>query len=181
MPRVRLFALLALVFLCTASVKTFPQGKKLKPMPVTRMQVETGGSLSVDFFPLEDSPQILDAQGVGFLNLGKVSYAGSVQSRGVHVDRLEKAFDVTTSVGLRVGTSNDTGQSVWLKAWLGAPVEPYRVYLDDVLLTGQPASVASQVEMGVLTRHTLRIRVPVNTSEEQSNLHATISLQVVRN
>lgn len=181
MPRVRLVASLALLFLCTASAKAFSQGRKLKPMPVTRMQVETGGSLSVDFFPLEGSPQILQAQGVGFLNLGKVSYAGSVQSRGVHVDRLTKAFDVSTSLGLRIGTINDTGQSVWLKAWLGSPVEPYRVYLDDVLLTEQPKSVESRVETGVLTRHTLRIRVPVSTSEEQSNLHATISLQVVRN
>ncbi len=181
MPRVRLVASLALLCLWTASAQTATRLRKLQPMPAARMQVETGGTLSVDFFALEDSPQILDAQGVGFLNLGKVSYAGPVQNRGVRVDRHAKAFDVTASLGLRVGSISDTNQSVSLKAWLGAPIDPYQLYLDDVLLTLQPLNITSQVETGVLTRHTLKIRVPVNTSEGQSNLHATISVQVVRN
>lgn len=153
-----------------------------EPAQARAMTVHTSGNLSVNFFSLSDSPQIDGAQGVGMVNLGSVSYAAGSSVPGVKVSRAHNGFFVETAVGLRIGNVGVSGgATAILKAWLDSPSGPYRIYLDGVELTTQPAMVDSQTELGVVTRHELRIQVPSTASEKDSSLQTQISVQVVRN
>jgi len=151
------------------------------PARIGRMDAHVEGALTVNFVPLPDSSQIMASDGVGLLNLGPVSYSGQVQNRGVEIKRHLKTFDVATQLGVLVGNEGMVGQSVTLKAWLTAPVGPYSVFLENVQLGSNPVAVDSHLQLGVLTRYELTVRVPVNTSDEQSKLQTLISMQVVRN
>lgn len=161
--------------------------QKLRGVPVLRVRarglaVETGGSLSLNFFPLSDSAPMMAGQGVGAVNLGKVSYIGTSSVPGVKIQRAGNAFYVESAVGLRIGDSGAAGGgTVILSAWLQSPVDPYQVYLDGVALSMKPTCVDAQTALGVITRHVLRIRVPADTSDNQSKLQTEIGLQVIRN
>ncbi len=146
------------------------------------LAVEINGMLSVNFFSLADSPQIVGAEGVGTVDLGKVSYAAGSDMPGVTVQRAQRGFFVQTSVGMRIGNvASVGGETVSMKAWLQSPADPYRIYLDGVELTTQPTMVATRMLTGVVTRHELKIHVPSNTSDKESSLQSEISVQVVRN
>jgi len=174
--------LAGLLFAIPVTAQRAPHMRPSKlPAQLAHMSVQADGALSVSFVALPDSPQIMGAQGVGVLDLGRVSYAGRAQSSGVQIRRLAKAFDVTAPVGVQVGNNNDAGQSVTLKAWLASPAAPYRVFFDDVQLSSQPANVNTRLQAGILTRHELRVRVPTDASDEQAKLQTVISMQVVQN
>jgi hypothetical protein len=152
------------------------------PARAANLAVETNGMLSVNFFSMADTPQIVGAQGVGTVNLGKVSYAAGSDMPGVTVQRVQRGFYVQTAVGMRIGNVTSlNGQTVSMKAWLQSPANPYQIYLDGVELTTQPVMVDTRMFTGVVTRHELKIHVPSNTSEKESSLQSEISVQVVRN
>lgn len=157
------------------------RARRVVPIRPAAMTAQTGGELSVDFFPLPDSPQLLSSDGVGVLNLGTVSYVSRPQLRGVNIERQDSSFDVSATLGMRVGTENVPGETVILKAWLTAPAQPYRIFLDNVELSRQPVCVDAQMLSGVTTRHELRVRVPRDASQEQSKFEAVISMQAVMN
>ena len=145
------------------------------------MQAQTGGSLTVNFLTLPDSPTIQGADGIGVLDLGKVSWGGPPAVHGVTIQHQSRSFLVETALGMEIGDSTDQGGTALLKAWLEAPVDPYQVYLDGIPLTLRPVCVDAQAQVGVVTRHQLRISVPVNTSEKEAALQTQIALQVVQN
>jgi hypothetical protein len=175
-----LFAGLAL--LGTVPAQCAMHGLRIVPARRAKLTVEMDGLLSVNFFSMADSPQIVGAQGVGTVNLGKVSYAAGSDTPGVTVQRVQRGFYVQTAVGMRVGdAASEGGETVSMKAWLQSQPAPYQIYLDGVQLTTQPVMVDTRVLTGVVTRHELRIHVPADTSEKESSLQTEISLQVVRN
>lgn len=145
------------------------------------MRAETGGSLSVNFTSLPDSPTIQGANGIGVLDLGKVSWGGPAAVHGVNIQHQPRSFLVETSLGMQIGDTSTQGGTALLKAWLESPVDPYRVYLDGVPLSLRPVCVDAQTQVGVVTRHQLKISVPVDTSEKQATLQTQIALQVVQN
>lgn len=145
------------------------------------MMTQTGGALSVNFVALPDSPDIQGADGVGVLNLGKVSWAGSADVHGIRVQHQPRLFFVETALGVQIGDTAAQGGTALLKAWLESPADPYRVYLDGVPLTQRPVCVDAQTQVGVVTRHQLKISVPVDTSEKQASLQTSIALEVVQN
>ena len=147
-----------------------------------RMSLQTDGELSVEFLPLTDGPRISGANSVGVLNLGAVSYSGPADSHGVRIERQAHGFTVATLLGVRIGKSQfGSSGTASLKVWLDQPVQPYRIFFDDVPLTLQPVCVNAQTQIGVVTRHQLKIRVPSNTTDKQAQLQTVISMQVVRN
>ena len=154
--------------------------KHILPARLGHMTAQAEGGLTVNFVPLPQGSQILAADGVGVMNLGKVSYAGNA-SQGVQIQRHARNFDVATEVGILVGKQGMIGQSVTLKAWLAAPVDPYSVYLGDVQLGRNPVSVDARLPLGVLTPYQLRVRVPVNAPERKAGLQTVISMQVIQN
>jgi|SRR5579875_1665965 hypothetical protein len=171
-----------LVLLGTVPAQCASRAARLRQAPVANLAAEGNGMLSVNFFSLADSPQIVGAEGVGTVNLGKVSYAAGSNMPGVKVQRLPRGFVVQTSVGMRIGNAASAGgETVSVKAWLQSPADPYRIYLDGVELTTQPVIVNARVLTGIVTRHELKIHVPSNTSDKESSLQSEISLQVVRN
>lgn len=152
------------------------------PTRTSRLTVQTDGALSVNFFSLPGSPRILAAQGSGVVDLGKVSYATGSNTPGVSVERMSRAFDVRTSVGLRIGNVGEMGGgTAMLKVWLESPADPYGIWLDGVRLTTQPAVVDEHAQVGVVTPHELRIRVPSSATDKQATLQTEISVQVIRN
>ncbi len=157
---------------------------KLRAVPARprSLIIQTGGTLSVNFSSLADSPPITAAQGVGVLNLGKVSYIGASSVPGVKIQRAQNAFFVESSLGVQIGNSDSMGGgTAMLRAWLESPVDPYQIYLDGVPLTAQPICIDARTALGVVTRHQLKIRVPSDASERESKLQTEIGLQVVRN
>lgn len=157
-------------------------GTRIGPVRAAGLTVETGDMLSVNFFTLPDSPQVFGTQGVGMIDLGKVSYASGSDERGVKVQRASRGFYVETTVGLRIGNLVSlSGETVSMKAWLQAPATPYQIYLDGVELTAQPKMVDGSILTGVVSRHELRIHVPPDTTENESSLQTQIAVQVVRN
>jgi hypothetical protein len=145
------------------------------------MRVQTEGNLSVEFFALADGPQILGTQAGGLLSLGDVSYAGRPERAGVSQHVAKSSFSVETPIGIRIGMGNYAGATASLKAWLQSPAAPYLISLDAVPLTLQPILIQPRTQLGVVTRHQLKITVPRNSSESQSQFRAMISLQVIRN
>jgi hypothetical protein len=174
--------LAGLALLGTVPAQCASRAARLGQARAAKLAMESNGMLSVNFFSLADSPQIVGAEGVGTVNLGKVSYAAGSDMPGVKVQRLQRGFFVQTSVGMRIGNAASTaGETVSMKAWLQSPADPYRIYLDGVELTTQPVIVNARVLTGIVTRHELKIHVPSNTSDKESSLQSEISLQVVRN
>lgn len=182
--RSSLVLLLVLSFCATAHCAAHPGRIGLGrsgPIRISRMTVQSQGALSVSFFALPESPQIVDAGNGGMLDLGAVSSNGHSQLSGVKINRKSQEFDVAADLGMRIGQPSTSGQTVALKAWLGVSANPYHVFFDDVQLGGQPVCVDAHMEVGVLTRHELRISVPLNASGDQSTLQAVISMQVIQN
>lgn len=175
-----LFAGLALLGTVPAQCAT--HGVRIVPVRRARLTMAMNGMLSVNFFSMVDTPQIVGAQGVGAVNLGNVSYAAGSNMPGVSVQRSQTGFYVQTTVGMRIGNAASTGgETVSMKAWLQSPVDPYRIYLDGVQLSTQAAVVDTQVLTGIVTRHELRIHVPSNTSEKESSLQSEIAVLVIQN
>jgi hypothetical protein len=145
------------------------------------MRVEVGETLSVEFFPLPDSPRIQGVEGVGILNLGNVSNVGRPELAGVNIQQLQHGFAVTATLGVQVGKSDLGGGTATLKAWLESPVDPFRIAIDNVTLSLEPVCVDAQTPLGVVTRHQLKINVPSNTSEQQSTFQTEIAVLVIRN
>lgn len=182
MVSLRPILLAGLAVLGTVPAQCASHASRIVPARAANLAVETNGMLSVNFFSMADSPQILGAQGVGTVNLGNVSYAAGSDKPGVTVQRAQKGFYVQTAVGMRIGNvAGMSGETVSMKAWLQSPANPYRIFLDGVELTTQPTMVDTRVFTGVVTRHELKIHVPSNTSEKESSLQSEISVQVVRN
>ena len=154
--------------------------KLVLPARLSRMTAQTEGGLTVNFVPLPNGSQITAADGVGVMNLGKVSYVGK-SGPGVQIERHARNFDVATEVGILVGNQGMIGQSATLKAWLVAPIDPYSVYFGDVQLGRNPVSVDSRLRLGVLTPYQLKVRVPVDAPEQKSDLQTVISMEVVQN
>jgi hypothetical protein len=171
----------ALLFAGSLSAPCAPRQERMVRMRRPVMRAETGGALSVNFTSLPDSPTIQGADGVGILDLGKVSWGGAAIVHGVKIQHQPRSFFVETSLGMQIGDSSVQGGTALLKAWLESPVAPYQVYLDGVPLSQHPVCVDAQAETGVVTRHQLKISVPVNTSEKQAALQTQIALQVVQN
>jgi hypothetical protein len=169
-----------LLLLGSSSAPCAPRRVRMVRLRRPVMQVQAGGALSVNFTSLPDSPAVQGANGVGVLNLGKVSWGVAVV-HGVKIQHQPRSFFVEASLGMQIGDSSVQGGTALLKAWLESPVDPYRVYLDGVPLSLQPVCVDAQTETGVVTRHQLKISVPVNTSEKQAALQTQIALQVVQN
>lgn len=145
------------------------------------MRAQAGGALSVNFTSLPDSPTIQGANGLGVLDLGKVSWAGAAAVHGVKIQHQPRSFFVETFLGMQIGDNTQQGGTALLKAWLESPADPYRVYLDGIPLTLRPVCVDAQAQVGVVTRHELKISVPVDTSEKQATLQTQIALEVVQN
>jgi hypothetical protein len=145
------------------------------------MRVQVEGNLSIDFFSLVDGPQVLGTQSGGILNLGNVSSGGRPERSGVQLKHSPHSFSVETPIGIRIGSGNFGGETALLKAWLQTPADPYHVSFDNVPLTLQPVAVDPHIQLGVVTRHELKITVPQNTSESQSEFRTMISVQVIRN
>lgn len=157
---------------------------RLGRVPIRRlpaMRVRIAGAMSVNFLSAADTASIQGAQGFGVLNLGTVSYAGPVATRGVHIRHQPSGFDVETSLVLRIGSQAPAGGTAMVRAWLQSLVNPYRIFLDGVPLSQHPVCVDAHVPVGVDTRHQLKILVPFDTSESESKLQTEISLQVVSN
>jgi hypothetical protein len=183
---IRPVVLLALILPWSVPAQCVAQSARTGPAHVSsahpaRMRVQTEGNLSVEFFPLADGPQILGTQAGGVLNLGNVSYAGRPEHSGVSQDTAKTTFSVETPIGIKIGSGNFAGATASLKAWLQTSAAPYLISLDAVPLTLQPMLIQPRTQLGVVTRHELKITVPRNTSESQSQFRAMISVQVIRN
>jgi hypothetical protein len=181
MARSRLLLLSSLLLLSAAAADCAPGPGRVSPANSAKLRVEAGETLSVEFSPLPDSPRILAARGVAILNLGNVSYAGRPELSGVSIQRLQRGFSVTATVGVQVGKGDLGGGTATLKAWLQSPIDPYSISFDNVPLSLEPACVDAQTRLGVVTRHQLKIDVPSSTSEKQSSLQTEIAVLVVRN
>lgn len=122
----------------------------------------------------------MGALGIGLVDIGTVSYSGGASNPGAKVTRSQRSFTVKAPLGIRIGSSGRVSGTASVKAWLEEPAEPYRIYLDNVLLGSRPVSIGGYTPLG-LTHHDLDVVVPRDVSGTQADLRAIIDFQVVEN
>src|SRR5579875_513530 len=146
----------------------------------TPMQVTVGQTLTFDFVPLSQGPKLMSAMGGGILNLGTVSYYGGSTNKGIQIQRNDENFAVTAPLGVKLESGSSSSGTASLKAWLSMPVDPYQVYLDNVLLTLQPTAIQNAMAMGVTT-HALKNVVRRSANGSSADFKASISFEITEN
>ncbi len=144
------------------------------------LQVTAGQTLSFNFVALTQGPKLMSAMGGGVLDIGTVSYFGGTSNKGIRIERADQDFSIIAPLGVKIGTTSSSSGTASLKAWLSLPVEPYQVYLDNVLLTLQPTAVDSATAMGITT-HALKIVVPRSANGASADFKATIGFEITEN
>jgi hypothetical protein len=99
----------------------------------------------------------------GVLNLGSLSYFRRADVNGAEIQHQKDSFIVSTTFGLRIGISNvhRAGTAI-VSAFLLSPNPVQTMWVDGVRLSTTPGIIGRQVSYGVITRHVLKIAVPIS-------------------
>lgn len=161
---------------CASSAR---HGVRIKQASVP-MTAQASGALGFNFVQVMQGAHVLSANGSGVLPLGALTPVGGASLPGVEFEQSEKEHGVQTYLGIQLGKNAASAGSVILKAWLGAPVDPYQVFIDHVRLSSVPATLPAQTDADV-TSHLVEIRLPDGAQIRDDQLKAVVLFQIVKN
>jgi hypothetical protein len=150
-------ASLAMTIMCTAgAARSAPPAHAAHPAKASPLP-------KVEVVQLPGGASVVTGAGASVAELGAVSYSQRRIVPGVMIQHRPASYVVTTAIGLRA-TSATTSSPVSLQAFLDSPVSGVVVRLDGIELSTNPATFATGMPLGVVTRHRLEVEIPNSLS-----------------
>lgn len=158
----------------------FSQGRhvvRLRPAPApVAAQPVAGPDLS--FLQVAGGAPVFSANSAGVLPMGDIAPVGG-PAPGVQAAHTGEDLSVRTTVGIRLGNVSASGPVI-LKAWLSAPADPYKVFVDHVPLSEVPAALPA-INSTDVTQHLVEVRVPASAHVDADEMKALILFEIIKN